>query len=220
VAGLIVHSFDPIVLVGGADLGPQDLNIFQSIAPHFVGVDGGANHLLRAGIDPCAVIGDFDSLDQAARDRFGDVLHHIPEQDTVDFEKALSRVTAPLIYAIGFSGGRLDHTLAVLDVMGRMRAQPVVLVGAQDVSAVVPVAGLPLRDLGQGMRLSLMPLGRGRVTAKGLQWPVVGQMMEPLGFSGPSNAVAADTVHIAAEGPVLVVMPRAALPFLAQGLAG
>ena len=82
---LIVHSFDPVVLVGGADLGPEDFNIVQTEMTTFVGVDGGADHLLGRGITPVAVIGDFDSLSDAARAAFGPVLHHIPEQATVDF---------------------------------------------------------------------------------------------------------------------------------------
>jgi thiamine pyrophosphokinase len=89
VVALIVHSSDPVALVGGADLGPQDLNILQSYAPSFVGVDGGADHLLAAGIRPAAVIGDLDSISDAARSEYADLLHHVPEQDTVDFEKAL-----------------------------------------------------------------------------------------------------------------------------------
>ncbi len=213
---LIVHSFDPVVLVGGADLGPEDFNIVQTEMTTFVGVDGGADHLLGRGITPVAVIGDFDSLSDAARAAFGPVLHHIPEQATVDFEKAVSNIDAPLIYAVGFAGGRLDHTLAVLHVMGRYKDRSILLVSADDVSMIVPDTGLTL-SLEVGTRISLMPLTGSTVQATGLRWDVDGQGMEPLGFTSPSNEVAAPTVTLAAQGCVIVTVPRSALGALAQG---
>lgn len=212
---MIVHSFDPVVLVGGADLGPQDLNIPQKKGTSFVGVDGGADHLLAHGITPLAVIGDLDSISDHARTKFAEFLHHIQEQDTVDFEKALLRVAAPLVYAVGFAGGRLDHTLAVLHVMGRNPDRRVILLSADDASMIVPEAGLAL-SLPVGTRISLMPLAPSKVTASGLRWPVNDQEFAPLGFTSPSNKAAAETLTIAASGCVIVTVPRLALAALAQ----
>jgi len=209
----IVHNSDPIVLVGGSQIGPQELNISPTAAKHFVGVDAGADHLMAYGIDPLAVIGDLDSLSDAARAKFAAVLHHIPEQDTVDFEKALRNVEAPLIYAVGFAGGRLDHTLAVLHVMGRYAERPVILLSADDASVVVPRAGLSL-TLPIGCRVSVMPLADARVDASGLVWPIIDQEMHPMGFTSPSNAAAQASVGILAMGPVVVTLPRSALPAL------
>lgn len=160
-----------------------------------------------------AVIGDLDSLSDAARAKFAAILHHIPEQDTVDFEKALRNVEAPLIYAVGFAGGRLDHTLAVLHVMGRYAERPVILLSADDASVVVPSAGLSL-VLPIGCRVSVMPLADARVDALGLVWPIVDQAMHPMGFTSPSNAAAQENVRVSAQGPVVVTLPRSALPAL------
>ncbi|MFT5648949.1 MAG: thiamine pyrophosphokinase [Yoonia sp.] len=217
---LIVHSSDPVALVGGADLGPQDLNILQSYAPSFVGVDGGADHLLAAGIRPAAVIGDLDSISDAARSEYADLLHHVPEQDTVDFEKALQLVDAPLIFAAGFSGGRLDHTLAVLNVMGRFGERPLILMGANDVAAIVPRNGIVLDGLDIGSRLSLMPLAAAKVRETGLRWPVDGQVFDTLGFTSPSNEVAAPVVTLSAEGAVLLVLPQETLGVLVKTMMG
>jgi thiamine pyrophosphokinase len=197
VVALIVHSSDPVALVGGADLGPQDLNILQSYAPSFVGVDGGA-----------------------ARSEYADLLHHVPEQDTVDFEKALQLVDAPLIFAAGFSGGRLDHTLAVLNVMGRFGERPLILMGANDVAAIVPRNGIVLDGLDIGSRLSLMPLAAAKVRETGLRWPVDGQVFDTLGFTSPSNEVAAPVVTLSAEGAVLLVLPQETLGVLVKTMMG
>ncbi len=217
---LIVHSSDPVALVGGADLGPQDLNILQSYAPSFVGVDGGADHLLTAGIRPVAVIGDLDSISDGARLEYSDLLHHVCEQDTVDFEKAWRLVDAPIVFAVGFSGGRLDHTLAVLNVMGRFGGRRLILIGTEDVTAIVPRDGIVLNGLGTGSRLSLMPLATARVSATGMRWPVDDQVFDTLRFTSPSNEVVGPVVTLSAEGPVLLVLPRRSLDAMVKAMMG
>lgn len=217
---LIVHSSDPVALVGGADLGPQDLNILQSYAPSFVGVDGGADHLLTAGIRPVAVIGDLDSISDGARLEYSDLLHHVCEQDTVDFEKAWRLVDAPIVFAVGFSGGRLDHTLAVLNVMGRFGGRRLILIGTEDVTAIVPRDGIVLNGLGTGSRLSLMPLATARVSATGIRWPVDDQVFDTLRFTSPSNEVVGPVVTLSAEGPVLLVLPRRSLDAMVKAMMG
>ena len=217
---LIVHSSDPVALVGGADLGPQDLNILQSYAPSFVGVDGGADHLLTAGIRPVAVIGDLDSISDGARLEYSDLLHHVCEQDTVDFEKAWRLVDAPIVFAVGFSGGRLDHTLAVLNVMGRFGGRRLILIGTEDVTAIVPRDGMVLNGLVTGSRLSLMPLATARVSATGMRWPVDDQVFDTLRFTSPSNEVVGPVVTLSAEGPVLLVLPRRSLDAMVKAMMG
>ena len=217
---LIVHSSDPVALVGGADLGPQDLKILQSYAPSFVGVDGGADHLLTAGIRPVAVIGDLDSISDGARLEYSDLLHHVCEQDTVDFEKAWRLVDAPIVFAVGFSGGRLDHTLAVLNVMGRFVGRRLILIGTEDVTAIVPRDGIVLNGLGTGSRLSLMPLATARVSATGMRWPVDDQVFDTLRFTSPSNEVVGPVVTLSAEGPVLLVLPRRSLDAMVKAMMG
>ena len=61
----IVHSLDPITLIGGGEVGPADLNFALGLAPVCVAADGGASVAVAAGINLHAVIGDFDSVDDA-----------------------------------------------------------------------------------------------------------------------------------------------------------
>ena len=203
---LIVHSSDPVVLVGGAELGPQDINIFQTRNAIFVGVDGGADHLWAAGIVPQAVIGDLDSLSDAARSAFSKLLYKVSEQDTVDFEKALTRVDAPIVYAIGFWGGRVDHSLAVLNVLARHADRVVILVGPSDASRVIADKSVTYA-LPVGTRLSLMPMGACNVTTTGLEWDLAAAQLAPDAAGSPSNAVAAPRVQVQTDGPLLVTVP-------------
>ncbi|WP_322889721.1 MULTISPECIES: thiamine diphosphokinase [unclassified Yoonia] len=212
----IVSSNSAICLVGGA---PVTDGVFAAVAPFvtgFVGVDGGADHLLVRGIAPMAVIGDFDSLTAQARATFADCLWHIPEQETTDFEKALTRVDAPRIMALGFTGGRLDHTLAVLNVMARMPDRGVFLVDADDVSYMAPQGDSAI-DLPAGTRVSLMPLGDVRASAAGVAWPFSHWALHPVGRTSSSNMATGGTVRITAQGPLLVTLPQAHLNAVVTG---
>jgi len=206
---LIVATYHAVTLVGGGDCCPDDLTIALRAAPSLVAADGGADAVLAAGLRPDAVIGDMDSLSTEARAAFGDILHPVGEQSTTDFEKCLLRIDADLIVALGVMGGRLDHTLAALNTMARAADRRIVVLGGLDCAALVPRRGLRL-NLSAGTRLSLMPLGQVTCTAQGLRWPLAQAHLAPDGALSISNEVAQDgLVEIAAEGPLLVTLPRA-----------
>ena len=202
----VVSSLEPVTLIGGADFSDVDLNISLKFAPVIVAADGGANGLVARGPVPQAVIGDLDSLSEDARAAFRAVLHQIEEQDTTDFEKAIMRIKAPAIVALGFTGARLDHTLSVFNVMARYASSPIVLVNDQDAAFVMPAKGT--LSLPVGTRVSLMPLARAVVTTQGLRWDATGQAFDPVGHTSPSNITAAPNFSFQATGPVLAVLPR------------
>jgi len=117
---MIVHQTEPITLVGGAAVCSAQLKRARAIAPAIVAADGGADAALAHDAMPVAVIGDFDSISEDARRRIPQVAQHpIPDQDTTDFDKCLSNISAPLIVGVGFSGDRLDHQLAAYSSLVR-----------------------------------------------------------------------------------------------------
>jgi len=204
--------------VGGASIAENAISAVFSHVAAFIGVDGGADHLLAASIAPAAVIGDLDSLSAQARATFGPQLCYVAEQLTTDFEKALIRVNTPLVLALGFTGGRLDHTQSVLSVMARHIDRAIILVDAQDVSFVARL-GQTSFDAPADVRVSIMPLTVATVTVSGLQWPFTETRMTMDGFTSASNAAIGGAVSIQTDGPVLVTLPRALLPTAMQAAA-
>lgn len=212
----VVTSRVGVTLIGGGAVTADELAQALSIAPVLVAADSGADEALALGQAPVAVIGDFDSLSGLARAALpAEVLHHIAEQDSTDFQKCLARIEAPFVIAIGFAGRRLDHTLAALNVMARLPAPNVILVAAEDVVFLCPPA-LSL-DLPVGSRLSLFPMGLARGTSEGLEWPIAGLDFAPDGTSGTSNRVTGRVV-LRMDGPMLIMLPRAALGAAMAGL--
>ncbi len=207
---LIVESQDGVTLVGGAPVSAALLARARGLAPRLVAADSGADRLLALGHLPEAVIGDLDSLSDAARLRLADRLHLVPEQETTDFDKALRSIAAPFVLGLGFLGGRLDHGLAVLNALARHPTRRCILLGAQDLVFLAPSdLALTLRP---GDRLSLFPLGPVRGESSGLRWPIAGLEFAPDAMIGTSNQVSAAQVRLRFDAPrMLVILPRVRL---------
>ena len=207
-----------VTLLGGAGTTASGLRAALERAPVLVCADGGADHALALGWMPDAVIGDFDSLGQAARARISpDRLLHVPDQDTTDFDKCLAHVAAPMVLALGFTGGRLDHTLASLATLARNPSRRVLLLGAEDVALLAPPA-LSV-DLPPGMRLSLFPMAPVTGRSTGLEWPLAGLEFAPAGIIGTSNRVAARRVVLQFDAPgMMLLLPPDALDPVLESL--
>jgi thiamine pyrophosphokinase len=214
----IVHSSLPVTLVGGADLAPEDLKVALTLAPGLVAADGGAGAVLAAGLVPLAVIGDMDSLSSAAAAAFADLLHPLAEQETTDFDKTLRHVETPLVIAVGVTGGRFDHELAVMHALVRHPSRPCIVLGAQSIVFLCP-PDLRL-DLPPGSPFSLFPMGAVRVRSEGLLWPTEGICFAPDTAIGTSNAVAGPVRLRPDVALMLVILPREALPVAVGALAG
>ncbi|WP_339112075.1 thiamine diphosphokinase [Thioclava sp. GXIMD2076] len=205
-----------ITLMGGGEIDTQDVYQALEFAPHLVAADGGANKAMALDLMPEAVIGDLDSLSAQARNRIApDRIHHVAEQDSVDFEKALRLTCAPFYLGLGFTGRRVDHTLAALSVLVRFPERPILLLDASDIIFSAPPE---MRlDLPVGMRLSLYPLGPCDGSSTGLQYPLDGVRLDPVGMIGTSNKVTGP-VTLKMTGPCLVILPKAALRIVLHGL--
>ena len=205
-----------VTLAGGGPFGADDLAAARARAPSLVAADGGADRLAALGAVPEAVIGDMDSL----RGTLPDGVTAIPvtEQDSTDFAKCLRHVEAPLFIGVGFLGGRLDHTLAALSVLLEHAAKRIVLLGEEDVAAIVP-PGRPLH-LEPGARVSFYPLlPCTGIASEGLRWPVEGLNMAAGGTVGTSNEAASARVS-ARFGPngIVTILPKRFLGAMVDAL--
>lgn len=219
----LVRSREGVTLVAGGPASRRDLRLALGRAPRLVAADGGADSALRLGYMPDAVIGDMDSLSAAGRQALAGRLHHLAEQETTDFDKCLRNIQAPFVLALGVAGARIDHGLAVMNVLVRRTGQTCLLVGPQDVVFAAP-PDLSLR-LAVGDRFSLFPLAAVRGESEGLRWPIGGTDFAPNGRIGTSNEVTAPRVRLAFDAPgMLVILPRrrldAALRALVPGWSG
>lgn len=216
----IVQLSEIVTLLGAASVSDVVFDESIALAPYLVAADGGATGALARGHVPEAVIGDLDSLPpdvlaQIPQDR----LHRIAEQDTTDFDKALRHIEVPLILAVGFTGQRLDHELAVYNALVRNPARAVIVIGEYDICFHAPKIlniALPI-----GTRISMFPMAELTCTSRGLRWPTDNLVLSPWGRVATSNLVTEDVVALQPSGAgMLVILPRAHIKAAMQALAG
>lgn len=208
---VIVQSQDAVTVVGGGPVTRQDLALAMARAPVVVAADGGADRVLASGVMPAAVIGDFDSISDAARAAIApDRLFHIAEQESTDFAKVLRSVEAPFLVALGVTGAQVDHGLAVLNALVRHRGSPCLVISAKDV--IFHAQHSVEISLKVGDRFSLFPMAPVTGTSRGLNWPIDGLMLAPDGKISTSNRVSEPVVKLQFDQPgMLVIVPRARL---------
>lgn len=201
----IVNTDSGVTLLGGGTSAQADVDEALTIAPLLVAADGGGDRALSLGLDPQAVIGDMDSLSPEARTALGPKIHCIAEQDSTDFGKCLRMVRARFYLGVGFTGLRLDHTLAALTEIAAHPDKRIILVGETDIVFRAPPR-LEI-DLPLGERFSIMPFGPLRARSEGLRWPLDGLEFAPNARIGTSNEVTGP-VRLDPDGPALVLIPK------------
>ena len=206
-----------VTLVGGGEVLREDIEAALEFAPHLVAADGGADSALALSFTPEAVIGDFDSVSEDARRRLPDgIFLYDSDQNTTDFQKCLARINAPLILAVGFLGGRLDHTLAACAGLAQRQGPPTILIGADEV--IIAVGKTFEADLPADTRVSLFPFQPTRHASAGLAWSFDDLTLDPLGRLGTSNA-ATGAIRLTFEHEgTLLILSRHALPHLLDAL--
>jgi thiamine pyrophosphokinase len=214
----VVSGQTAVTLVGGGALRHEDLTAALAFAPNLVAVDGGADAAVAAGLAPMAVIGDLDSVSSSLRKTLSDnIVHEVSEQDSTDFDKALRHMAVPLVLAVGFTGERLDHELAVFHSLVLRHERPCIVIGERDVVFHAPPS-LSI-ELAVGTRVSLFPMTEVSGRSRGLRWPIDGLAFHPARRIGTSNAATGGTVVIEPDAPgLLVILPRSELGAVVDAL--
>lgn len=213
----IVQSLSPVTLIGAGDVYRPQVKRALRIAPSIVAADGGANVAASMGLDPLAVIGDLDSISPEVRAAVPPGrLIEVGEQDTTDFEKALTRIKAPLTIGLGFAGTRADHALAVWNTLARHPDRPCVILARDDLAFLAPLTlDLPVAS---GTRVSLFPLAPVEGQSEGLHWPIAGIDFSPAGRIGTSNVATGHVRLSFSASAMLVILPQECLRTAAAAL--
>ena len=130
-------------LVGATYFNEQDFmaRYNEGFFDFIIAVDGGFAPLDRLGVAPDMAIGDFDSLGYVPRAKR--VSRHPVNKDASDMELALQRAANYRhtdIYVYGGIGGRLDHTLANLQLFAAYSERGFYVTGiAEGFAAALPV---------------------------------------------------------------------------------
>jgi len=89
-------------------------------AKRIICCDGSAQNLILAGMEPEAIVGDLDSLNDDLANRFSDRIFPDESQETNDLTKAVSwccKMGYKDIVIVGATGKREDHTIGNISLL-------------------------------------------------------------------------------------------------------
>lgn len=197
-----------------AILGNGDINVarktLETEYDYVIAADGGANYCVEKKIKPDSIIGDGDSISDAAKKHFNDKQVSLTkDQNTTDLEKALRHAHTlgddVEITLYGFtSGQRLDHTQAAIQWLARDRSIRCVRAPMQSIYFVDSTFKLPNPDK-LAWRVSIIPhTPTATVTITGMEWSGKNIVLNNE-YSAISNRLESFTPHISVtDGSVLV----------------
>ncbi len=133
-----------------------------------VAADAGADRLLKYNIVPDMIIGDLDSVSDKTVTRLEEWTVTNKNVQKTDLEKAMDYAFekgAEEITVIGWSGGRIDHTLATLGLVFDPRVKLV-----DDKFTIHCVDGSKTIEGAESTLFSLIAMPEARVSVKGARW--------------------------------------------------
>ncbi|MEP7218939.1 MAG: thiamine diphosphokinase, partial [Bacteroidota bacterium] len=156
-----------------------------------VAADGAALGLQSRNILPDVIIGDLDSLGDAA-DGFahaGSVVIELESQEENDLEKGLRWLIGGGVRSVtivGAGGGMIDHTLNNFSVLAKY-AREIQIALRDPLWHMHIVSGSIAMATSPGDRISLIPLPSAMVTTSGLAWGLSSERLEIGVREGASN---------------------------------
>ncbi len=204
-----------IALVGASDLNADeflrmaDAGAFDMV----IAVDGGFRSLEEHGFKPDMAIGDFDSLGYVPKGLR--VARFSPHKDKSDMELALERAKterADRVFVFGALGGRLDHTLANLQLFAKFSERGSSVSAIGEAEAVVFVTGpdifeAPARESGCVSVFAMSDECTG-VFERGLEWELDDAVLTNRTSLGLSNELIGEAVMIGVEtGTIAIFFP-------------
>ncbi len=169
--------------------------------------DGGAQKARSIGLEPDLIVGDLDSLDRSDG-AFGKAeIVRIPSQENTDFEKTLDLLLErgmDNFLITSFSGGRLDQTLANMQIAYEY-SKSCHLVLADDDYLIIPVVDKLIDDVRPDSLISLLSMEDYTVVStKGLAYEL-NRSRIPKGGHGISNRALDSRIEISVQGGGMLV---------------
>jgi thiamine pyrophosphokinase len=174
---------------------------------HIICCDGSAGNLLKAGMEPEAIVGDLDSLNPEIAERFADRLFKDSEQDTNDLTKAVNwciNNNYKKIVILGATGKREDHTIGNVSLLAEY-AMKVSVIMVTDTGILTPLLKSSVVPCFPGQQVSIFSIDpEAEITSSGLKYPLYNLKLHNW-WRATLNEATEDSFKLRfAGGPVLV----------------
>jgi thiamine pyrophosphokinase len=210
------RALHALVFAGGDAPDPGDLPA-SAVDALVIAADSGLDHARALGVAVDLVVGDLDSVDPAALDAAvaagTTVEQHPVAKDATDLELALDAALdrgATSVHVIGIGGGRFDHLLGNVLLLGSSRYEAARVDARIGDSRITVVHDRATLDGAPGGLCSLLPLGGPAlgVRTDGLRFPLRRETLPAGTTRGVSNEFLGARAEVSLEdGVLLAVVP-------------
>ncbi|MFD1705840.1 thiamine diphosphokinase [Siminovitchia sediminis] len=207
------------VVAGGPDEFLPDLSDYAQKDAIWIGVDKGVQLIIQHGLHPDLAVGDFDSISPEDFLRVKRLVPSLrqfkPEKDETDMELAILtalEMTPSVIKIFGATGGRLDHLMANIMMLGRFKQHhpdtSFEMIDTQNSLSVFVPGFYQIGREDEKKYVSFIPVFSdvNGLTLKGFKFPLT-QHHVPLGSSlCISNELIQETGHFSFEKGILMMI--------------
>ncbi|AYV65965.1 thiamine diphosphokinase [Niallia circulans] len=185
----------------------------------WIGVDRGVMYLIERSLPIYAAFGDFDSISEtelhAMEEKTGIIKRFKPEKDETDMELALLwaiKEGATTIRLFGATGGRLDHTIANLQLLLREALDnkhiQLEIIDKQNSVSVVQAGAYTVKKLEEYKYISFFPYSTKIVglSLEGFKYPLVRRNLPASSTLCISNELIRETGTFSFEEGILMVI--------------
>ncbi len=173
-----------------------------SIGRALIASDGGYRHYLNAGLNPCVVVGDMDSIDGIPPST--ETITYDPEKDHTDgylaIKAAVERGADDITLTCALSR-QMDH---VMENIRMMLFSPVPISILEPEMEIFTVKEGENREIPEGRRVSVVPMGESaELSLRGFKYGFDGVLMD---VSGISNISERDATVKVRKGTVAIFL--------------
>jgi thiamine pyrophosphokinase len=206
-----VNSKQAVIFLNGNLSRPEFIRRHIKPGSLLIACDGGLGHVLKLGLKPAAIVGDFDSGQELPPQPGAQHVKYPADKDSTDSELAIRYAIergCKEIVITGFLGDRVDHMLGNIFLLTHPDFSGVKLkiVDAGQEIYIIRDHATIRGDVGD--TISFFPL-TGETIAKsggGLKYNLSNYVLSPTGNQGISNILTAKQTNVTVErGLVMVV---------------
>lgn len=181
-----------------------------------IGVDSGTNYLYQSHIFPNIILGDFDSIDNKAKDFFESkkikFIEFPPEKDMTDthiaIEYAIERGAREIVL-LSATGTRMDHTLANIFLIEKyMKQVKINIINENNNIQLIRDKQLVALPMNHFKYISLIPFSDRveGITTKGLKYELHDAILTRMDSLGVSNEFKKESCSISINKGLLAII--------------
>lgn len=170
-----MNSIEAVVIANGQFPTRAEVVDIIRTAATVVCCDGAADDFIARGGVPDVIIGDMDSLSDANKARYSDIIVHNPDQNTNDQTKAIEHLLSKgikRIAIVGATGKREDHTIGNIALLAEYMALGAEVVSYTDYGVFIPCRGQQTFNSAAGCQVSIFNINASGLRSEGLDYPI------------------------------------------------